>query len=53
MNLINFFKTKKFLLLNIVLSVYVFTNLIGGAFKAAEIDAKEAINQAVRLASVI
>ena len=30
MNLINFFKTKKFLLLNIVLSVYVFTNLIGG-----------------------
>ena len=28
-------------------------HLIGGAFKAAEIDAKEAINQAVRLASVI
>ena len=30
MNLINFFKTKKFVLLNIVLSIYVFTNLIGG-----------------------
>ena len=30
MNLINFFKTKKFILLNIILSIYVFTNLIGG-----------------------
>ena len=27
--------------------------LIGGAFKAAELDAKEAINQAVRMAAVI
>ena len=27
--------------------------LIGGAFKAAELDAKEAINQAVRLAATI
>ena len=30
MNLINFFKTKKLLLLNIVLSIYIVTNLIGG-----------------------
>ncbi len=29
------------------------SHLIGGAFKAAELDAKEAINQAVRLAAVI
>ena len=27
--------------------------LIGGAYKAAELDAKEAINQAVRMAAVI
>jgi cell division protein FtsB len=30
MNLENFFKTKKFILLNIFLSIYIFTNLIGG-----------------------
>ena len=30
MSLINFFKTKKLLLLNIVLSIYIVTNLIGG-----------------------
>tara|TARA_B100002052_G_C15469856_1_gene413763 strand:+ start:74 stop:370 length:297 start_codon:yes stop_codon:yes gene_type:complete len=30
MRLINFFKTKKLLLLNIVLSIYIVTNLIGG-----------------------
>ena len=27
--------------------------LIGGAFKAAELDAKEAINQAVRMAATV
>ena len=27
--------------------------LVGGAFKAAELDAKEAINQAVRMAATV
>ena len=36
-----------------LISNEVKAHLIGGAFKAAEIDAKEAINQAVKLAAVI
>ena len=38
---------------NELLANNVKSHLIGGAFKAAELDAKEAINQAVRLAAVI
>ena len=38
---------------NELLSNNVKSHLIGGAFKAAELDAKEAINQAVRLAATI
>jgi 2,4-dienoyl-CoA reductase (NADPH2) len=38
---------------NQLISNEVKAHLIGGAFKAAEIDAKEAINQAVKLAVVI
>ena len=36
-----------------LISNEVKAHLIGGAFKAAEIDAKEAINQAVKLAAII
>jgi 2,4-dienoyl-CoA reductase (NADPH2) len=38
---------------NELISNNIKSHLIGGAFKAAEIDAKEAISQAVRLAAVV